>query len=228
VTCGGQSAAVDTANAARTYHIEVTAVGGVSVRYDGTPMLTGTTYTSAPAFGSVPRILWGEGSIVAFGKASWISFRHDAAVCPSGTTTMEVPTTSTIVSGSSTTTSTLPSGCEGMAPGSLALVRCRLDALGGEIAADGTALGSLGSKLGRTLARATTLAGEGSDACATNDAKTASPRMKQTQQLLQKMAHRLRGLAARKRVDGSVRSSLIATIHGIQADVAVQRSHPCP
>jgi hypothetical protein len=53
-------------------------------------------------------------------------------------------------------------------------------------------------KLGHTLDRATTLAGQGSDACATNDAKTASRRMKQTQKLLQKMSRRLRGLAARK------------------------------
>src|SRR5262245_33233169 len=39
----GQSAAVDTAGAPHTYRIEVTAAGAVSVRYDGTPMLTSTT-----------------------------------------------------------------------------------------------------------------------------------------------------------------------------------------
>jgi hypothetical protein len=51
--------------------------------------------------------------------------------------------------------------------------------------------------------------------------------MKQTQKLLQKMSHRLRGLAARKRLDGAQRSSLIATIQGIGGDVAGLRPHPC-
>src|SRR5262249_25647575 len=77
----GQSAMVDTSSAAHTYHIEVTAAGAVSVAYDGTPTLTGAIYSSAPAFGSVPRILWGEGSKVAFGKEAWTSLKHNAAVC---------------------------------------------------------------------------------------------------------------------------------------------------
>ena len=229
----GQRVAVDTASAPHTYHIEVTAAGAVSVRYDGTPMLTGTTYTSAPAFGDVPRILWGEGSIVAFGTESWFAFRHNAAVCPSGTTTTSVSTTSTVTSASSTvtsasstTTSTLPAGCDG-APGSLATVICRLDALGTDIAGDSIALGGIGSKLGHTLARATALAQQGDDACGSNDSKKASRRMKQTQKQLQNMAHRLRGLAARKRIDATVRSGLIATIQGIQSDVAALRSSPC-
>src|SRR5262245_44908162 len=54
----GQSAAVDTTATAHTYHIEVTSAGAVSVAYDGTPTLTGATYTSAEAFGGAPRILW--------------------------------------------------------------------------------------------------------------------------------------------------------------------------
>ena len=93
----------------------------MSVRYDGTPMLTGTTYTSAPAFGPEPRILWGEGSVVASGKESWVSFRHNAARC-----------------GGATTSTTLPPACAATVPGSLAAVRCRLDALAAQIAADVT------------------------------------------------------------------------------------------
>lgn len=105
-------------------------------------------------------------------------------------------------------------------------VVCRLDALAGQIAGD-AALGSYGSKLGRTLDRATGRARAGDAACTANDVKTASRRMKQTQKLLQKMARRLRGLAARKRLDDTVRSSLIATLQGILADVAALRRSPC-
>jgi hypothetical protein len=213
----GQSAAVDTTATAHTYHVEVTAAGAVSVRYDGTPMLTGATYTSAEAFGPAPRILWGEGSKFASGKEAWISFAHNAAVCKTTT-----PTTSD----SSTTTSTLPPQCNGMAPGSLAAVRCHLEVLGGQIASD-TSLGSFGSRLGRALDRAVALARQGDDACAADDGTTARRRMKQTQRLLQGMAHRLSGLTARRRLDGTMRSSLVATIRGIRVEVAALRPSPC-
>jgi len=205
----GQSAAVDTAVAAHTYRIEITAAGAVSVAYDGTPTLTGATYTSADAFGGAPRILWGEGSKLAYGREAWTSFQHNAATCGGGTTA-----------------TTLPSQCTGMTPGSLADVRCRLDALGAHIAADAT-LGSFGPKLGSTLGRATALARHGDDACAANDVKTASRRMKQAQRLLQKMEHRLSGHTARKRVDATVRSDFIGTIHALWFDVSALRKSPC-
>ena len=162
----GQSAAVDTAAAAHTYRVEVTAAGAVSVAYDGTPMLTGTTYTSKEAFGDVPRILWGEGSKIASGKQAWVSFQHNAAVCSPATTPTPTPTP----------------GCDAVAPGTLAAVRCHLDALGAQIAADAT-LGSYGPKLASRLDRATAFARQGDEACASGDAKTASRRMKQAQKL---------------------------------------------
>lgn len=205
----GQSAAVDTAAAAHTYRVEVTAAGAVRVAYDGTPTLTGATYTSADAFGGAPRILWGEGSKLASGREAWMSFQHNAATCGGGTTS-----------------TTLASQCTAMTPGSLDDVRCRLDALGAQIAADAT-LGSFGPKLGSTLQRATALARQGDDACAANDVKTASRRMKQAQKLLQKMEHRLSDLTARKRLDATVRSSFIGMIHGLRSDVGALRKSPC-
>jgi len=205
----GQSAAVDTTAAAHTYHIEVTRAGAVTVAYDGTPTLTGATYTSADAFGGAPRILWGEGSKFASGRESWVSFQHNAAVCSPATT----PTT-------------LPSQCAGSTPGSLDDVRCRLDALAAQLAAD-TTLGSFGPKLGGQLQRATGFAGQGGDACATNDVKTASRRMKQAQKLLQKMEHRLSGLSARKRLDATVRSGFIGTLHDLRTEVGALRKNPC-
>jgi hypothetical protein len=140
-----------------------------------------------------------------------MSFRHNAAVC----------------GGDPTTTTSLPPDCNGMATGSLAAVRCRLDALGGQIAADAT-LGSFRASLGRTLARATALARQGDEACAANDVSSAKRHVKRANRLLQNMAHRLSGLAARKRIDGSLRSSLLATIQGIRSEVAALRRSPCP
>jgi hypothetical protein len=307
----GPSASVDTDGAFHTYRIEITAAGVVTVAYDGTPTLTGATYTSAPAFGAVPRILWGEGSIVAFGTHAWESFRHNAATCDSGTTTTGVPTTtttstteaststetpttsepassttvepttsssstvepttsssSTLVQSTtsssstlvvpttssssappttlstttstapgasttsstttphSTTTTTLAGGCDDVSPGSLPAVRCRLDILAARI--DGEAgLGKLRAKLAATLDRAVALAREAADACTAADTKKASRRMKQVQKLLQQMAHRLRGLAARKQVDAGLRAELLATIDSIRADVGALRRNPC-
>jgi hypothetical protein len=51
--------------------------------------------------------------------------------------------------------------------------------------------------------------------------------MKQVQKLLQSMAHRLRGLAARKQVDAGLRAELLTTIDGIRSDVGGLRKHPC-
>jgi cell division septation protein DedD len=288
----GESSSVD--GAFHTYHVEVTAAGAVTVLVDGTPTLTGSTYTSASAFGSVPRILWGEGSILAFGTEEWESFRHNAATCGSGTTTTEVPTTTTTstteeststtetpstsstseppssttvapttsstttvivpttsstsspppTSSSSTslppasttstmttphtttTTSTLPGGCDDVSPGSLDAVRCRLGILAARIA-DENGLGKLQSKLASTLERATGLADEAKTACDGGDTKTASRRMKQIQKLLQNMAHRLRGLAARKHVDAGLRADLLAIIDGVRSDAGALRRNPC-
>lgn len=223
----GDTAAVDTEAAFHVYHIEITAAGAVTVRYDGTPTLTGTTYPSVPAFGPTPRILWGEGSIVAFGTEQWSSFRHNAATCGGATTTLGGSTTTTTSGGATTTSITMPPGeCDDAAPGSLAAVRCQLDVLSARIAGE-SGLGTLGPKLAATLARAVTLDGQADAACIGSEAKTASRRMKQVQKLLQNMAHRLRGLAARKHVDATLRADLLQTIAQIRGDVTVLRRKPC-
>jgi len=222
----GNTAVVDTESAFHVYHIEISAAGAVTVRYDGTPMLTGTTYSSVPAFGPVPRILWGEGSIVAFGTEQWSSFRHNAATCGSATTTLPASTTTT-PSGGATTTSTIPPGeCSDAVPGSLAAVRCRLDILYARIAGE-SGLGTLRTRLGATLARAMTLDGQADAACIGTDPQTASRRVKQVQKLLQKMGHRLRGLSARRHVDAALRAELLQRIDDIRTDVLTLRHGPC-
>ena len=138
------------------------------------------------------------------------------------------PTSTTTTPHTATTTSTLPPGdCDEVSLGSLEAVRCRLDILAARIA-DEEGLGKLQSKLAATLERATALAGEADTACDGGDTKTASRRMKQVQKLLQNMAHRLRGLAARKQVDAGLRADLLTIIDGIRGDVAGLRKTPCP
>jgi hypothetical protein len=287
----GASAVVDTDAAPHTYRIEITAAGAVSVSYDGTPTLSGTTFTSASAFGPDPRVLWGEGSVLTFGTEAWTSFRHNAALCESGTTTtvtttsttttdtevtttssttsstLGVPTTTTTVlppttststttlppttssttsttstsspsasSSTSSTTSrpiatttstTLPGGCDDVTPGSLAALRCRLDVLAARIQS-APGLGGFRSKLAQNADRAVALAGEADAACTDGDHKTASRRLKQIPKQLQKMTHRLHGLAARKQLDAGLRAELITVIESIRQDAAALRKNPCP
>jgi hypothetical protein len=106
-----QTATVDTDGAAHTYRIEVTAAGAVTVFYDGVSTLTGSTYTSAAAFGSVRSVIWGEGSNAASGSHVWESVAHNLATCPSGTTssTTTLPATTTIPTTTVTTTAPPPS-----------------------------------------------------------------------------------------------------------------------
>lgn len=66
-----------TTDAAHTYRIVLVA-GDVSVYRDGILSLTGHTYHSVPDFGSAPAILWGEGSILAYGTSYWESVKHNA------------------------------------------------------------------------------------------------------------------------------------------------------
>jgi hypothetical protein len=148
---------------------------------------------------------------------------------PTSTSTSLPPATSTTSAlHTTTTTSTLPpGGCDDVSPGSLDAIRCRLDIMAARIA-DEDGLGKLRAKLAATLERATALAGEADTSCAGGDTKTASRRMKQVQKLLQNMAHRLRGLAARKQVDAGLRADLLAIIDGIRSDVGAVRTNPCP
>ena len=104
----GQSAMVDTDDAAHTYRISITAAGAVTVLYDGASTLTGTTYTSATAFGPQTRIIWGEGSIQAFGSHAWESFRHNAATCPGATTSTTTSTIAPTTSEPTTSTTVVP------------------------------------------------------------------------------------------------------------------------
>jgi hypothetical protein len=88
--CGGiTNALVDTNNQAHTYRIVVLHGTTVTVRYDGTPILSGHTYNSSADHGDNPRILWGEGSYLAFGTSYWEYVWHNAHATGCGPTSVE-------------------------------------------------------------------------------------------------------------------------------------------
>ena len=74
----GPTATVDTDGGFHTYRIEITGAS-VEVFYDGVLTLTGSTFTSAPTFGAVERIVWGEASGAALGTSEWEFVRHNAS-----------------------------------------------------------------------------------------------------------------------------------------------------
>ncbi|MBI5387027.1 MAG: hypothetical protein HZA90_20325 [Verrucomicrobia bacterium] len=74
---------VDTTLTPHTYRIEVNglALGSeIKVFYDGTNVLTGTTWSSAALLGNTPRIVWGDGTSAEGGVSDWYSFYHNALV----------------------------------------------------------------------------------------------------------------------------------------------------
>jgi hypothetical protein len=103
-----QAATVDTNDASHTYRMEITAGGAVTVFYDGASTLTGSTYTSAAAFGPVRRIIWGEGSNIAAGSHVWESVAHDLATCPGGTTSSTTTLLASTTIPPTTVTTTVP------------------------------------------------------------------------------------------------------------------------
>lgn len=82
--CGGQvSATVDTDGDFHVYRLAITG-SAVQLSYDGSPILSSSTYYSLSDHAGAPRILWGEGSSLASGHSEWSWVRHNAHAsgCP--------------------------------------------------------------------------------------------------------------------------------------------------
>lgn len=74
----GASAAVLTTDAMHDYVVDVDVLNStVKVSYDGTPTLSGALFVTATDT-TTDYILWGEGSIYAYGTSVWETFEHDA------------------------------------------------------------------------------------------------------------------------------------------------------
>ncbi len=63
---------------AHTYKVVIVNGTSVTMYFDDAPVLTSTTYISAPDHASEPRVLWGEGSSFAYGTSHWLWVRHNA------------------------------------------------------------------------------------------------------------------------------------------------------
>lgn len=89
----GASAAVDTDDVFHTYRLEVnTSTGAIDVFYDGTFLLSGTTFSDVNSNGSVASVLFGEGSSLATGTTEWEFVRHNASAvtCPCSSTVVTI------------------------------------------------------------------------------------------------------------------------------------------
>lgn len=76
--CGGALVAAVGNGGAHTYKLVIRHGSAVTLYYDGSPVLSGSTYVSPSDHGSVPRVLWGEGSSFAYGTSHWQNLRHNA------------------------------------------------------------------------------------------------------------------------------------------------------
>ncbi|MFN8589266.1 MAG: FlgD immunoglobulin-like domain containing protein [Candidatus Eisenbacteria bacterium] len=76
--CGAALTASVPTSGMHTYRVVIRNGTSVSVYQDGTPLLSGSTFTSAPDHGPAPRVLWGDGSSLAYGTTRWEFVRHNA------------------------------------------------------------------------------------------------------------------------------------------------------
>jgi hypothetical protein len=85
-TTRGGTASVATTDAVHDFRVVVIiATGALRIYRDGALLLLGSTHVDGVSgdFTGTPRILWGEGSSLAFGTSEWSYFSHNAA--PGGT-----------------------------------------------------------------------------------------------------------------------------------------------
>jgi hypothetical protein len=158
----------------------------------------------------------------------------------SSTTSTATTSTSTSTSSSSTSTSTstsstvvpttiAPSACAGASNGpTFVSIGCRLDALLADVQG-ATALGTFGPKSAQNADKAVGKLADALAACDSGDTKQAKTRLAQVKKALVQYGHRLRGRAARRRLDGAVREEFLAAGETIATDVSALRAAlTCP
>jgi len=145
--------------------------------------------------------------------------------------TLAVTTSTAVQLPNPTTTTTLPAGGCGPGAATFASILCRLEALRTAIRVEGT-LGAYQSKLGKNVDKALARTDEARDLCAKNgknDAKKARSRLAQVKKALTQYAHTLKGQAARKKLDGDLRTTFLADGETIVPDVTALRAGlACP
>jgi hypothetical protein len=107
-------------------------------------------------------------------------------------------------------------------------VRCRIEALHGAVDAQ-TGLGTFRSKLLKNLDKALARTDDAHGLCGASNAKKAKSRLAQLKKALTQYAHRLKGLAARKKLDATLRATFVAAGDAIVPDVTALRAGlDCP
>jgi hypothetical protein len=156
---------------------------------------------------------------------------------PPTTTTTHPPTTTTTHTPTTTlpptTTTTLPpQTCAGTPQGpTFGSILCRLDALAARVQGD-SGLGSFQSKLANSLGTARSRTADAQSLCEANgknDAKKAKKRLQEGGKAVSQYVHRLAGLPARKKLDGTLRTDLLQGGQAIAPDLQSLRAQlQCP
>jgi hypothetical protein len=122
-----------------------------------------------------------------------------------------------------------PSGCAGAADGPTFLsIGCRLDELLTDVRG-ATVLGTFGPKSAQNADKAVGRLADALAACESGDTKQAKTRLAQTKKALVQYGHRLKGRAARRRLDPAVREAFLAAGDTIATDVSALRAAlTCP
>lgn len=145
---------------------------------------------------------------------------------PATTTTTHPPTTTL----PPTTTTTLPpQDCAGTPQGAtFDSILCRLDALAARVQGE-NGLGSFQSKLAKSLDTARSRAEDAQSLCDAKNAKKAKKRLQEAGKAVSQYVHRLAGLPARKKLDGTLRTDFLQAGQAIGPDLSSLRAHvQCP
>jgi hypothetical protein len=236
----GASASIQTDDDFHTYRIEMDATGAIRVSVDGALLLTGMAFSAAGG----PKIDFGDvtDDPDVTGSAEWDFVHHNAAACgtTSTTTTTTTATTSTTIAGttstttagstSTTTTTTLPADPCAATPkdATFASIVCRLGALSTRVGTE-SGLGTFQPKLAQALATASAKIDGARSICATGNSKKGRAQLKQAVHALTQYLHRLSARGAKKKLDSSLRQSLLADGNAIKPDVsALKGALTCP
>ena len=149
-----------------------------------------------------------------------------ATTSPPTSSTISVTTSTAAQLPASTTTTLPPNGCA--ATPTFGSVRCRIEALRADVNAE-SGLGAFGPKLSKNLDKALAHTDDALGLCGASNAKKAKSRLAQVKKALTQYAHRLKGLAARKKLDATLRGTFVARGEAIVPDVVTLRgSLACP
>src|SRR5205085_4741595 len=129
------------------------------------------------------------------------------------------------------TTTTLPGGaCEAipLSPPGFASIECRLGVLLADVNG-ASGLGTYQAKLAKNVATAQGRVADGTGLCRESNAKKTKKRLQQAGMAMTQFTHRLNGNAARKKLDGTLRQSLIDAATAIGSDLKTFRGAiACP